>query len=120
MGWEVAPRSLCDLLLRLKRDYQLPPIYITENGAAYDDAPDADGAVRDDAAGVPPLYVDYVFAALVSRVRMQCRRRCNLLALDTFARPGSNRAGRIHQLSGNLSGVVDIANRLALHQGGGA
>lgn len=37
MGWEVAPRSLSDLLLRLKRDYRLPPIYITENGAAYRD-----------------------------------------------------------------------------------
>src|SRR5688572_31625899 len=32
MGWEVAPRGLSDLLMRLKRDYQLPPIFITENG----------------------------------------------------------------------------------------
>jgi beta-glucosidase len=37
MGWEVAPASLADLLLRLDRDYDLPPIFITENGAAYDD-----------------------------------------------------------------------------------
>jgi beta-glucosidase len=47
MGWEVAPRSLCDLLLRLKRDYQLPPIYITENGAAYRDQL-VDGQVEDE------------------------------------------------------------------------
>jgi beta-glucosidase len=37
MGWEVAPQSLSDLLLRLNRDYALPPVLITENGAAYQD-----------------------------------------------------------------------------------
>ena len=37
MGWEVAPDSLADLLLRLNRDYALPPVLITENGAAYQD-----------------------------------------------------------------------------------
>jgi beta-glucosidase len=37
MGWEVAPDSLAELLLRLNRDYKLPPLYITENGAAYQD-----------------------------------------------------------------------------------
>jgi beta-glucosidase len=37
MGWEVAPQSLADLLLRLNRDYPLPPVLITENGAAYQD-----------------------------------------------------------------------------------
>lgn len=37
MGWEVYPQGLTDLLVRLKRDYDLPPLYITENGAAYAD-----------------------------------------------------------------------------------
>jgi beta-glucosidase len=37
MGWEVYPAGLSELLRRLKRDYDLPPIYITENGAAYQD-----------------------------------------------------------------------------------
>jgi beta-glucosidase len=37
MGWEVAPQSLVDLLSRLHRDYRLPPLFITENGAAYQD-----------------------------------------------------------------------------------
>ena len=46
MGWEVYPQGLTDLLVRLKRDYDLPPIMITENGAAYPDVPDGD-AVRD-------------------------------------------------------------------------
>jgi beta-glucosidase len=47
MGWEVAPHSLADLLLRLKRDYELPPILITENGAAYEDQV-VDGRVEDE------------------------------------------------------------------------
>jgi beta-glucosidase len=37
MGWEVFPGGLTELLLRLKADYRLPPLYVTENGAAYRD-----------------------------------------------------------------------------------
>lgn len=37
MGWEVYPQGLTELLLRLHRDYTLPPIFITENGAAFPD-----------------------------------------------------------------------------------
>jgi beta-glucosidase len=37
MGWEVYPQGLTDLLVRLHRDYELPPIVITENGAAFKD-----------------------------------------------------------------------------------
>ncbi len=47
MGWEVQPWGLRDLLLRLHADYQLPRVYITENGAAFDDAPNDDGEVVD-------------------------------------------------------------------------
>jgi beta-glucosidase len=38
MGWEIYPKGLTDLLLRLNRDYTIPPIFITENGAAFQDA----------------------------------------------------------------------------------
>ena len=37
MGWEVFPGGLPELLMRLHADYRLPPIYVTENGAAYRD-----------------------------------------------------------------------------------
>ena len=37
MGWEVYPEGLTDLLLRLHRDYRVPPIYVTENGGAFKD-----------------------------------------------------------------------------------
>ncbi|RJK95386.1 GH1 family beta-glucosidase [Vallicoccus soli] len=37
MGWEVDPAGLTTILTRLQREYAVPPLYITENGAAYDD-----------------------------------------------------------------------------------
>lgn len=37
MGWEIYPQGLSELLLELHRNYSLPPIFITENGAAMPD-----------------------------------------------------------------------------------
>ena len=37
MGWEIAPLALADFLVRLHREYHLENIYITENGAAFQD-----------------------------------------------------------------------------------
>jgi len=46
MGWEIYPQGLTELLLKLKAEYPLPPIYITENGMANPDTL-VDGAVPD-------------------------------------------------------------------------
>jgi len=46
MGWEVYPEGLTELLLRMHRDWTLPPLYIKENGAAFADV-FADGRVHD-------------------------------------------------------------------------
>jgi beta-glucosidase len=37
IGWEIYPQAFTDLLVSLHQLYSLPPIYITENGAAMDD-----------------------------------------------------------------------------------
>lgn len=37
MGWEVFPQGFTDILQEFHRAYTLPPVYITENGAAYTD-----------------------------------------------------------------------------------
>ncbi|MGV8885650.1 MAG: GH1 family beta-glucosidase [Microbacteriaceae bacterium] len=48
MDWEVHPEGLTTLLVRLGKQYPtLPPLYVTENGAAYDDVVRADGAIHD-------------------------------------------------------------------------
>ncbi|RDV26808.1 beta-glucosidase [Alteromonas aestuariivivens] len=37
IGWEIYPEALTDLLLTLNLRYRLPPVYITENGAAVEE-----------------------------------------------------------------------------------
>ena len=49
MGWEVYPAGLFELLWRLKTENGNPPVYVTENGAAYPDTLTADGRVHDEA-----------------------------------------------------------------------
>ncbi len=46
MGWEVYPQGFTDLLVSMNERYILPPVYITENGAAMKDEY-AEGAVKD-------------------------------------------------------------------------
>ena len=47
--WPVVPKAFTELLVSFKERYgdALPPIYITENGAAFNDGPDARGQVAD-------------------------------------------------------------------------
>jgi beta-glucosidase len=54
MGWEVNAPALRRLLNQLKRDYRMPPLYITENGAAFVDQVTPDGHVHD------PRRVNYL------------------------------------------------------------
>jgi len=42
MGWEVYPDGLYELLTRLHEEYDLPPVYVTENGAAFPDRREGD------------------------------------------------------------------------------
>jgi len=52
--WEVFPEALTKILLWVKERYGNPPVYITENGAAFYDPPQPiDGKVED------PLRVEY-------------------------------------------------------------
>ncbi|MGB9110096.1 MAG: GH1 family beta-glucosidase [Telluria sp.] len=59
MGWEIYPQGLTDLLLQLKAEYDLPPIYITENGMAAADRIE-NGEVAD------PDRVEYVRTHLMA------------------------------------------------------
>jgi beta-glucosidase len=53
MGWEVYPDGLHELLVRLHDEYDPPPLYVTENGAAYADHR-LNGSVHD------PRRISYV------------------------------------------------------------
>jgi beta-glucosidase len=54
MEWEVCAPALRRLLNKINNEYRLPPIYITENGAAFKDELSADGKVHD------PRRLDYL------------------------------------------------------------
>ena len=43
MGWEVDADGLYDVLVRVTKEYSPPPLYVTENGAAYTDIVTRDG-----------------------------------------------------------------------------
>ncbi len=57
MGWENYPQGLSELLQRLRHDYALPPLYITENGFANADSLEQ-GQVHDQAR------IDYIASHL--------------------------------------------------------
>jgi len=48
MGWEVCAPALRRLLNKINEEYDLPPIYITENGAAFIDEITPDGEIHDE------------------------------------------------------------------------
>lgn len=48
MDWEIYPEGLRELLARVHRDYAPAVMYVTENGAAFDDVVGPDGRVRDE------------------------------------------------------------------------
>jgi beta-glucosidase len=49
IGWDIYPRGLHEILLRMHQVTGGIPIEITENGCAYNTRPDPDGRIRDDA-----------------------------------------------------------------------
>jgi beta-glucosidase len=63
MGWLVQPESLGELLVRVHDDYKPAEIYITENGAAYDDPSPVDGRVSD------PRRLTYIHDHLLAALR---------------------------------------------------
>jgi beta-glucosidase len=59
IGWEVFPQGLTDTLKWIHDSYGAPPIYVTENGAAFADPPTVAVEPLED-----PLRVDYFRAHL--------------------------------------------------------
>jgi len=47
MGWPVVPEGLSELLTRIENDYHPGPMYVTENGSAFEDTVGPDCAIDD-------------------------------------------------------------------------
>ncbi|HSS69771.1 MAG TPA: GH1 family beta-glucosidase [Casimicrobiaceae bacterium] len=97
-GWEVFARGLIDTLVRVKERYGNPPLYVTENGAAFFDPPTVDGDRLAD-----PLRVDYlqrhvaaVHAAIASGVDVRGYFAWSLLDNFEWSLGYSKRFGIVH------------------------
>ena len=95
-GWEVFPRGLTDILAWVRTRYGNPPVYITENGAAFYDPPSVpEGEVTD------PLRVEYF--------------RSHLRAVADAIRDGSNVKGYFAwSLLDNLEWALGFAKRFGI------
>ncbi len=85
MDWSITPAGLTQLLVRAEAEHRhLPPILVTENGAAYDDdAPDADGELVDEARiAYLDRHLRALHAAIVAGVDV--RGYCVWSLLDNF------------------------------------
>ncbi len=96
MGWEVYPEGLTDLLLRLQRDYPLPPVVVTENGGAFADAL-TEGQVHDrDRSDYIASHIAAVGAALAQGVPMAGYMVWSLLDNFEWASGYAKRFGIVH------------------------
>ena len=129
MGWPITPVGLEDLLVRISEDWpDISEIVISENGAAYDDEPNAAGDVEDD------RRIDYLVGHLDAASRA-IERGAPLTGyyawslMDNFewAEGYSKRFGIIHvdfttlkrtiKNSGKTYAAIIAANRLDANSG---
>ncbi len=97
-GWEVCASALTDVLVWVTRRYGNPPVYVTENGAAFFDPPTVDGDRLAD-----PLRVDYLrthltalHAAMAQGVDVRGYFVWSLLDNFEWAQGYSRRFGIVH------------------------
>ncbi len=96
MGWPIDAGGLTDILIRLRDDYGNPELYVTENGACYDDAVAADGTVHDaDRIAYLREHVAAARAALAAGVKLRGYFVWSLLDNFEWAEGYSRRFGMI-------------------------
>jgi beta-glucosidase len=98
LDWEVYPQALTDVLVWVRDRYGPIPLYVTENGAAFEEPPTASGPVVDD-----PLRVAYLrdhlraaHAALAKGVDLRGYFAWSLLDNFEWAEGFSKRFGLYH------------------------
>ena len=96
MGWEIYPSGLTELMLRLHRDWRVPPLYIKENGGAFKDAC-VDGRVHDgERVAYLAAHIAAVGDALAQGVPMAGYMVWSLLDNFEWANGYAKRFGIVH------------------------
>jgi len=112
MGWEIHAPALCRLLVRLDRDYPIPPLYITENGAAFSDLVSADERIHD-ARRIAYLrdHLEQVGRAIAVAVDVRGYFAWSLLDNFEWAHGTSRRFGLVHVDFDTLHRIVKDSGR---------
>ena len=96
MGWEIYPSGLTELLVRLHRDYKVPPLFVKENGAAFKDTLEA-GRVHDaDRTDYIARHIAAVGEALRQGVPMEGYMVWSLMDNFEWASGYAKRFGIVH------------------------
>lgn len=97
-GWEVYPEGLAETLRRVAESYPAPPLYVTENGAAFYDPPVASNGGVDDPLRVAYLrdHLRSVAAAIADGVDVRGYFVWSLLDNLEWAHGYSKRFGIVH------------------------
>jgi beta-glucosidase len=96
MGWEVYPEGLTELLVRLDRDYDVPPMFVTENGGAFKDTLINGRIHDDDRTAYIAQHIAAVSAAMQQGVRMSGYMVWSLLDNFEWASGYDKRFGIVH------------------------
>jgi beta-glucosidase len=95
-GWPIDAGGLTETLGRLRDEYGHPDVYVTENGACYNDAPAADGTVHDgDRIGYLRDHLAAMRAALAAGIKVRGYFVWSLLDNFEWAEGYSRRFGII-------------------------
>jgi beta-glucosidase len=96
-GWPIDAGGLTDALIRVRDQYGNPDVYVTENGACYDDPLAADGTVHDrDRVAYLRDHLAAARAALAAGVRLRGYFVWSLLDNFEWGEGYSRRFGVVH------------------------
>ncbi|GLZ31853.1 beta-glucosidase [Lentzea sp. NBRC 105346] len=96
MDWEVRPEGLRSVLMRLHLEYPRLPLYITENGAAYQDVVSPDGIEDHDRAAYLASHLWSAHSAIEAGVDLRGYFCWSLLDNFEWAEGYAKRFGIVH------------------------
>ena len=116
MGWPIDAAGLTEILISLRDWYGDPELYVTENGACYNDPLAADGTVHDeDRVAYLREHLAAANAALAAGVKLRGYFVWSLLDNFEWSEGYSQRFGIIHvdfkTLKAYAEGVVCLSGR---------
>jgi len=96
IGWEIYPDALRELFIQLHQRFNLPPVYITENGAAMVDELQGDSVIDEDRIGYFQQHLEALEAAVQAGVCVKGYFAWSLMDNFEWAEGYTQRFGLVH------------------------